>query len=116
MIPVVPDHPSTPCCYAEFGLCGLHGRVVETEVGDGSIGVDEAISLRDVCNGDVAVSLDHGIVVHFGYNDVEEIDLRLRVAVQAEVVDPDLKVDAILRAMILGNFLVGINCAPEGVG
>ena len=84
---------------------------METEVGDGSIAVDEA-----VVRGDVAVSLDHGIVVHFGYDDVQEILLGLSVAVQAEVVDPDLEVDAVLGAVVLGNLLVGVNCAPEGVG
>ena len=113
---MVPDHPSTPWCYAEFGLCGLHVCVVETKLGDGSVGVDEAVSLRDVGNGDVAVSIDHGIVVHHGYDDVEEIRLCLRVAVQAEIVDPDLEIHVVLGAMVLGNLLVDVNCAPEGIG
>ena len=89
---------------------------METKLGDGSVGVDEAVSLRDVGNGDVAVSIDHGIVVHFRYDDVEEIRLCLRVAVQAEIVDPDLEVHAVLGAVVLGNLLVGVNCAPESVG
>ena len=89
---------------------------METELGDGSVAVDEAVSLRDVCNGDVAVSLDHGIVVHLGYNNVEEIHLGLGFAVQAEIVDPDLEVDAVLGAVVLGNLLVGVNGTPEGVG
>ena len=95
---------------------GLHGCVVETEVRDGSIAVDEAVSLIDVCDGDVAVSLDHVISVQLGDDDVEEFLLGFRLAVQAEVVDPDFKVDAILGAVFLGNPLVGVDGAPEGVG
>ena len=95
---------------------GLHVGVVETEIGDGSIAVDEAVALIDVGDGDVAVSIDHVISVHLRDNDVEEFLLRLRIAVQAEVVDPDLEVDAILGAVVFGDLLVGVDGAPEGVG
>ena len=94
----------------------LHVGVVETEVGDASIAVDEAIALIHFGDGDVAVSIDHVISVHLRNNDVEEFLLRLRIAVQAEVVDPDLEVDAILGAVVFGDLLVGVDGAPEGVG
>ena len=100
-----------------FGPCdALHVCVMETEFGDGSIAVDEAVCLIDVCHGDVPISVDHVISVHLGDDDVEEFLYRLRLAVQAEVVDPDFKVNAILGAVFLGNPLVGIDGAPEGVG
>ena len=89
---------------------------METEVRDGSIAVDEAVALIDVGDGDVAVSIDHVISVHLRDNDVEEFLLRLRIAVQAEVVNPDLEVDAILGAVVFGDLLVGVDGAPEGVG
>ena len=88
---------------------------METEVRDGSIAVDEAVALIDVGDGDVAVSIDHVISVHLRDNDVEEFLLRLGIAVQAEVVDPDLEVDAILGAVVFGDLLVGVDGAPEGV-
>ena len=89
---------------------------METEVGDATIAVDEAVSLVDVCDGDVAITFDHIISVQLGNDDVQEFLLRLRLAVQAEVVNPDFEVDAILGAVVLGNPLVGVDGAPEGIG